>query len=163
MVDFIKSMDNKAWKSVVKGWDPSMTRDKDGEITYMLKAEEDWDDEDDKLAHGNSKALNFLFNGVDKNIFRLINNYIVAKYAWGILKTSHEGTSKVKLSRHQLLTTKFENLRMKEDESIHDFHMNIIEIANASSALWGKMSKAKLARKILRSLPKRFDMKVNCL
>lgn len=64
------------------------------------------------------------------------------------------------MSRLQLLTTKFENLRMKEYESIHDFHMNIIEIANASSALGKKISKAKLVIKIPRSLLKRFDMKV---
>ena len=42
---FIKSMDNKAWKFVVKGWDSPMTRDKDGKIIDVLKAEEDWDDE----------------------------------------------------------------------------------------------------------------------
>lgn len=50
MVAFIKSMDNKAWKYVVKGWDPPMIRDKNGKIIDMLKVEEDWDDEDDKLA-----------------------------------------------------------------------------------------------------------------
>lgn len=163
MMAFIKSMDSQAWKYMVKGWDPPMARDKDGKITDVLKAEEDWDDEDDKLAQGNSKALNALFNGVDKNIFRLINNCIVSKDSWEILKTGHEVTSKVKMSRLQLLTTKFENLRMKEDESIHDFHMNIIEIANASSALGEKMSEAKLVRKIFKSLPKRFDMKVTVI
>ena len=31
--------------------------------------------------------------------------------------------------------TKFENLKMKEEECIHDFHMNILEIANACTAL----------------------------
>lgn len=100
---------------------------------------------------------------MDNNIFRLINNCIVAKDAWEILKPAHEGTSKVKMSRLQLLTTKFENLRMKEDRSIHDFHMNIIEIANAPSAIGEKMSKTKLVRKILRPLPKRFDMKVTAI
>lgn len=50
MVAFIKSMDIKAWKSMVKGWDQPMIRYKDGKITDELKPEEDWDDEDDKLA-----------------------------------------------------------------------------------------------------------------
>jgi len=107
--------------------------------------------------------LNAIFNGVDKNIFRLVNNCEVAKDAWNILKTTHEGTSRVKMSRLQLLTTKFENLRMKEDENIHEFHMNILEIANASGALGEKMSDEKLVRKILRSLPKRFAMKVTAI
>lgn len=84
-------------KSVVKGWDPPMIKDEDGQITDVLKDEEDWDGEDDKLAQGNSKALNALFNGVDKNTFRLISRCVVAKEAWEILKTAHEGTSNVKM------------------------------------------------------------------
>jgi excinuclease UvrABC nuclease subunit len=52
---------------------------------------------------------------------------------------------------------------MKDDENIHDFHMSILEIANSSSALGEKMSEEKLVRKILRSLPKKFDMKVTTI
>src|SRR3954463_12802323 len=59
-----------------------------------------------------------------------------------------------------MLTTKFENLKIKEDETIYEFYMNVFEIANNLGALGKKMSEAKLVRKILRSLPKRFDMKV---
>jgi len=64
------------------------------------------------------------------------------------------------MSKLQLLTTKFENLKMKDDESIQDFHMNILDIANAYGALREKMTEENLVRKILRSLPKKFDMKV---
>jgi hypothetical protein len=87
----------------------------------------------------------------------------VAKDAWEILKTTHEGTSKVKMSRLQLLTTKFENLKMKEDKNIHDFHVNILDIANSFDSLGEKMFDEKLVRKILISLPKRFDMKVTAI
>src|ERR1051325_9658223 len=41
--------------------------------------------------------------------------------------------------------------------------MNILEIANTSGALGEKMSEEKLVRKILRSLPKRFAMKVTAI
>jgi hypothetical protein len=102
-----------------------------------------------------------LFNGVDKNMFKLINSCIVTKDAWEILRTTHEGTSKVRMSKHQLITTKFENLRMKGDESIQDFHMNIL--VNTSSAIRENMSEEKLGRKILRYLSKKFDMKVTTI
>jgi len=46
-----------------------------------LKPEEEWSKVEDDLALGNNKALNALFNGVDKNIFRSINNCNVAKDA----------------------------------------------------------------------------------
>jgi len=96
--------------------------DADGNMTTVLKPEEEWIVAEDELTLGNSKALNALFNGVDKNMFRLIKQCTIAKDAWEILKTTHEGTTKVKSTKLQLLTTKFENLRMLEDESIHDYH-----------------------------------------
>jgi len=137
--------------------------DKDGNKTAGLKPEEALSKEEDELVLGNSKALNTLFHGVDKNMFSLIKQCTMAKVAWEILKTTHEGTYKVWMSKLQLLTTKFENLWMKDYESIHDFHMNILEIANTSSAFGEKMSDEKLVRKILKSLPKRFDMKVTAI
>jgi len=137
--------------------------DEDGNMTAVLKPEEEWTVAEDKLALGNSKALNALFNGVDKNMFRLIKQCIVAKDAWEILKTAHEGTAKVKSAKLQLLTTKFQNLRMMEDESIQDYHLNILDIANAFDSLGEGISDEKLVRKILRSLPKRFDMKVTAI
>jgi len=104
--------------------------------------------------------LNALFNGVDKNMFRLIKQCTVAKNTWEILKTTHKGTYKVKSSRLQLLTTKFEYLKMLEDENIQDYYLNILNIANSFDSLGEKISNEKLVRKILRSIPKRFDMKV---
>ena len=161
MVAFLKSLDSRAWRAVTRGWEHPVITGKDGKT--IPKPEEEWSKEEDELALGNSKALNALFNGIDRNIFRLVHHCELAKDVWDTLKTTHEGTSKVKMSRLQLLTTKFENLTMKEDESIHDFHMNILEIANTSGALGEKMSDEKLVRKILRSLPKRFDMKVTAI
>ena len=140
-----------------------MVHDKDGKDTTNLKHVEDWYKEEDGLSLGNSKALNALFKGVDKNIFKLINTCTMAKDAWEILRTTHEGTSKVKMSRLQLLTTKFENLRMKDDECIHDFHMNILDIANSYSALGEMISEEKFIRKILKYLSKKFDMKVTAI
>lgn len=163
LVAFIKSMDNKTWKGDIKGWEYPVMNEKYGKATADLKPEEDWSKEEDELALGNSKALNSLFNGVDKNIFRLINICIVAKDTLEILITTQEGKFKVKMSRLQLITTIFENLKMKDDESIHDFHMNILEIENSSSALGEKMSEEKLLKKIRRSLPKKIDMKVTTI
>ncbi|MCH98733.1 gag-pol polyprotein, partial [Trifolium medium] len=40
-VAFLKSVDSKTWKAVVKGWEPSVITDKDGNKTSELKPEED--------------------------------------------------------------------------------------------------------------------------
>lgn len=163
MSAYLKSIDSKTWKAVMKGWEHPVVLDKDGNKTTVLKPEDEWTLPEDELSLANSKALNALFNGVDKNMFRLIKKCDVAKDAWDILKTTHEGASKVKSSRIQLLTTKFESLRMQEDETIQDYYMNVLDIANSFDSLGEKLSDEKLVRKILRSLPKRFDMKVTAI
>jgi len=163
MSAFLKSIDSKTWNVVLKGWEHPVTLDKDGNKTVILKPEEEWTTIEDELSLDNSKALNALFNGVDKNMFRMIKQCTIAKDAWEILKTAHEGTSKVKSSRLQLLTTKFENLKMKEDENIHDYYMNVLDITNSFDSLGEKLTDEKLVRKILISLPKRFDMKVTAI
>jgi len=156
-------IDSKTWKAVLKGWEHSVVLDKDGHKTEVLKLEEEWTAPEDELALANSKTLNALFNGVDKNMFRLIKKCNVAKDAWEILRTAHEDTSKVKSSRIQLMTTKFEGLKMQEDETVHDYYMNVLDIAKSFDSLGEKLSDEKLVRKILRSLPKRFDMKVTAI
>jgi len=139
MSAFLKSIDSKTWKAVLKRWEYPVTLDADGNKTDVLKPEEEWIAAEDELALGNSKALNALFNGVDKNMSRLIKQCIVAKDAWEILKTAHEGTTKVKSAKIQL-TTKFENLKMLEDGSIQDYHLNILDIANSFKYLGEKIS-----------------------
>jgi len=140
MSAFLKSIDSRTWKEVLKGWEHPVALDEDGNMTYVLKPEEEWTAAEDELALGNSKEMNALFNGVDNNMFRLIKQCTMSKDAWEILKTTHEGTTKVKSARLQLLTTKFENLRMLEDERIQDYHLNIIDIANAFDLLGEKIS-----------------------
>ena len=81
MSAFLKSIDSKTWKAVLKGWKHPVTLDVDGNRTEVLKPEEEWIAAEDELARGNSKALSALFNGVDKNMFRLIKNCTVAKDA----------------------------------------------------------------------------------
>jgi len=149
MVAFLKSMDSKTWKVFIKGWEHPVGMDKDGKATISLKLEEDRFKDEDEITLGNSKALNVLFNAVDKNMFRIIITCTVANDACEILKTTYEGTSKVRMSRLHLLTTKFENLTMKYDESIQDFHMSILDIPNTSSVLGESMYEEKLVRIII--------------
>ncbi|XP_057432974.1 uncharacterized protein LOC130725802 [Lotus japonicus] len=148
MVAFLRSIDvGKVYKSVLKGWThPVQT--KEGTYTMELKSEVNWSKTEDEEAAANSK----------------VDSYVhCSKDAWEILKVAHEGTTRVRLSRLQLLTTQFENLKMKEEETISGFHMRVRDISNASFALGEPMSDEKLVRKILRSLPNKFDMKVTTI
>ena len=133
MIAFIKSMDSKAWKAIVTGWNHPIVSAEDG--SSILKDERDWTPEEETASSNNFKALNAIFNGVDENIFKLINTCTEAKQAWEILQIAHEGTSKVRMSKLQLLTSKFENLRMEDDETISEFNTRVRDIANSCFAL----------------------------
>ncbi|KAA0067422.1 gag-pol polyprotein [Cucumis melo var. makuwa] len=44
-----------------------------------------------------------------------------------------------------------------------EFNVRVLDIANKSDALGEKMSDSKLVRKVLRSLPSKFNMKVTAI
>ncbi|KAA0054584.1 putative mitochondrial protein [Cucumis melo var. makuwa] len=155
LVFSIKTLDGKAWRALVYGYEPPMVI-VDG--VSVPKPEVDWIDAEEQASVGNARAINAIFNGVDLNVFKLINSYTTAKEAWKILEVAYEGTSKVKISRLQLITSKFEALRMTEDESVSIYNGRVLEIANDSLLLGEKIPESKIVRKVLRSLPRKFDM-----
>ena len=63
-------------------------------------------------------------------------------------------------SRIELLNSKFENLRMEENETIGQYHARVSDISNESFILRKKFPKEKLIQKMLRTPPKRFTYKV---
>ncbi|TYJ96973.1 gag-pol polyprotein [Cucumis melo var. makuwa] len=157
MIFSIKTLDEKAWRVLVAGYEPPMVT-VDG--VSVPKPKVDWTDAEEQASVGNARAINAIFNGVDLNVFKLINSCTTAKEAWKILEVAYEGTSKVKISRLQLITSKFEALEMTKDESVSEYNERVLEIANDSLLLGEKISESKIVRKVLRSLPKKLDMKV---
>lgn len=109
-----------------------------------LKTKIIWSKEEDEESIGNSRALNALYNGVDQNVFKLINTCTSAKEAWDILEVSYEGTPKAKISKLQILSSKFEALKMVEDDTISKFNIRFLDLANESFALEEKLSDTKL-------------------
>ena len=87
----------------------------------------------------------------------------MAKEAWEILETTYEGTKKVKDTKLQMLTTKFEELKMGDDESFDSFYGNLNKIVIFKLNLGEKIEDAKVVRKILRSLPESFQAKVTAI
>ncbi|TYK21887.1 gag-pol polyprotein [Cucumis melo var. makuwa] len=151
----------RSWRAVISGWEYPTEKDEVGQT--VRKSELKWTKDEDDATVGNSRALNALFNVVDPNIFKLINTCKSAKVAWDILEVAFEGTSKVKISRLQILTSRFEALQIGEDEFIAEFNARVLDIANELDALGEKMSDSKLVRKVLRSLPSKFNMKVTAI
>ncbi|CAM8905243.1 unnamed protein product [Rhodiola kirilowii] len=161
MRSFLKSLDEKAWMTVQRGWTEPMMNNLTGEP--VLKPETLWSEEENKASMGNAKAMNAIFSAVDENVMKLIINCEVAKEAWDILQTAFKGTDKVRNSRMQAVTTKFEEMKMKESESIAEYNTRVLELSNEVSALGKPIDEDILVSKVLRSLTPRFAMKVTAI
>ena len=107
-----------------------------------------------------AKALNTIFCGVSSDEFHQISYITVTKEAWQILETTYEDTKKVKDIKLQMLTTRFEELKMSENESFDSFYSKLNEVVIGKFNLGEKTEDLKVVRKILRSLPESFRAKV---
>ena len=80
----------------------------------------------------NSKATNAIFNAVSIEEFKRISNVEIVHTAWNILQTVHEGTKAVKINKLQQLTSRFESIKMSNDESFDEFYAKLNDIVNFS-------------------------------
>ena len=67
------------------------------------------------------------------------------------MEIMYEGTKKVKDTKLQMLTTRFEELRMSEDESFDSFYSKLNEVVIGKFNLGEKTKDSKVVRKIICS------------
>ena len=79
------------------------------------------------------------------------------------METTYEGTKKVKDTKLQMLSTRFEELKMSEDESFDSFYGKLNELVIGKLKLGEKTADSKIVRKILRSLSESFRAKVTAI
>ena len=66
----------------------------------------------------------------------------------------------VKTMKFQTLTSRFEEIRMEEDETFDEFYAKLKDIVNSTFNRREFIVESKIVRKILRSLPERFHAKI---
>ena len=98
---FLCSIDESVWDAVEIGW------------TRLEAAKSTWDKAALAMANANSKALNAIFCGASLDEFHRISHMPITKEVWQILETAYKGTKKVKDTKLQILTTQFEELKMR--------------------------------------------------
>jgi hypothetical protein len=62
-----------------------------------------------------------------------------------------------------MLISRFEDIKMLEDEAFREFYTNMSDLRNSMVSLGKSISDVKLIQKILRSLPERFKIKVTTI
>ena len=116
------SLDERVWLLVVNGW---------SHPTYLVENEHVpkpidrwWSENEFKLANFNSRGLNALFSAVTPDELQCIMTCKTAKEVCNILQLTHEGTSVVKASKLQNLTTQFETIRWMKKKHLMNFMLN---------------------------------------
>ena len=88
--------------------DGTMTPDK-----FVPETSSEFTEEDEKEVHKDKKAMNILFNGLDKNMFDNVINCTTSKEVWDTLQTLCEGSEQVRHNKMQLLIQKYEAFHFK--------------------------------------------------
>ena len=101
--------------------------------------------------------MRIIHQGVSKSIYPRIFGEKKAKDAWETLQKEFQGSNKVISVKLQNLWRDFDNLAMKETESVKDFHSRVAKIVNQIKNYGDTIQEKKLVEKILWSLPKKFD------
>ena len=65
------------------------------------------------------------------------------------MESTYEGTKKAKDTKLQMLTTRFEELKMSDDESFDSFYGKLNEVVIGMFNLGKKTEDSKIVRKIL--------------
>ena len=107
--------------------------------------------------------MNALFCALGKNEFNRVSTCEMTFDIWHTLEITHEGTSRVKDSKINLLMHDFNLFRMKPSETIGDMYTHFTNIINSLKALDKYFSNFELVNKILRSLSKNWDSKVTTI
>ncbi|XP_070014744.1 uncharacterized protein [Nicotiana sylvestris] len=154
--------DSEMWDIICDG--PHVPMKKVGDSRVMVpKTRKEYNDIDRKVVEKNFRAKKILVCGIGPDEYNRIPACQSAKTTWEALQMEHVGTTQVKQSKIDMLTTEYELFKMKDDESIQDMHTRFTSIINELYSLGEIIPRNKLVRKILSVLPSSWESKVNAI
>uniref|UniRef100_A0A2N9IFL9 CCHC-type domain-containing protein n=1 Tax=Fagus sylvatica TaxID=28930 RepID=A0A2N9IFL9_FAGSY len=160
MIMYIKGQDYHVWKIIANG--PHIPT-KTVEGATLAKLESEWNEADVRLIELNCKAMSTLYCALDPIEYNRVSGCDSAKEIWDKLEVTYEGTNQVKESKMNMLVHEYELFVMKKDENISEMSTRFTNIVNSLKALGKIYTNQENVRKILRSLPKRWEAKMTAI
>ncbi|KAG8501874.1 hypothetical protein CXB51_004547 [Gossypium anomalum] len=109
------------------------------------------------------KAMSCIQNCVSDVIFTRIMACETPKQAWDKLKEEFQGTERTRQQQLLNLRRDFENLKMKEEETVKQYSDRIMAVVNSIRLLREQFSEARIVDKVLSTLPERYEAKISSL
>ncbi|CAL9106375.1 unnamed protein product [Musa textilis] len=148
---FFNGSDYTYWKTRIRVFLLSMDLDLwnvvENYFQLSSKPTNEWSDLEKRSFSLNVKAMNVLFCALDKNEFNRISTCETVFEIWRTLEITHEGTSRVKDSKVNLLLHDFEFFRMTPNETIGDMYTRLTDVVNGLRALGKSFSNFELVRR----------------
>jgi len=117
MHDFNMAEDSELWDVICDG--PYVPTKVLEELPFsMAKTSKEDTEAYKKAMEKNFRAKKILVCGMGPEEYNRISTCDTTKEIWEALQTAHEGTTQVKQSKIDMLTTKYELFIIKDDESI---------------------------------------------
>jgi hypothetical protein len=110
-----------------------------------------------KKIHLNARATNSIFGSLSPEEYNYVIAIDSAKEVWETLEKIHEGTSGVKETKIDVLTSQLESFIMSEEEAIDQMYSRLNVIVNELRNLGEPITDHAVVKKLLRSLPKEFN------
>ncbi|XP_075099368.1 uncharacterized protein LOC142176178 [Nicotiana tabacum] len=143
--------DSKLWDVICDG--PFVpTKTVGNPAVTIPKTRKEFNDADRKAIEKNFRANKILVCGIGPDEYNRISACQLAKEIWEAPQIAHEGTTQVKQSKINMLTTEYELFRMKDDESIQYMHTRFTSIINELHSLGEIIPRNKLVKKVLSVL-----------
>ncbi|KZV38410.1 hypothetical protein F511_22909 [Dorcoceras hygrometricum] len=119
----------------------------------------EWTTEDKKKENFDNVAKDILYKMLDNNMFSKIQTCTTAKEIWEKLTQIYDGNQKTKENKLTDSLQKFELIRMKPRETMTDFDERFNSVMIELTILGKEYNNRELALKVMRALPKEWDVK----
>ncbi|XP_070025921.1 uncharacterized protein [Nicotiana sylvestris] len=162
MHDFIMAEDSDLW-DVIRNRPFVLTKNLGESGVVIPKTRKEFNYAARKAIEKNFHAKKILVCGIGPDEYNRISACQSAKEIWEALQTTQKGTTHVKQSKIDMLTTEYELFIMKDDESIQDIHTRFTPIINELYSLGESISKNKLVRKKISVLPSSWESNFNAI
>ncbi|KZV56770.1 hypothetical protein F511_38105 [Dorcoceras hygrometricum] len=131
----------------------------DGAPEYVEKRRHEYTNEDKKKANLENLARDILYKTLDKNMFSKIKTCATAKEIWEKLTQICEGNDETKENKLTAAQQKYESIKMKDGETMAEFDERFIAVVIELTSLGKEYSNRELALKVMRALPREWDVK----
>ncbi|XP_047309758.1 uncharacterized protein LOC124913200 [Impatiens glandulifera] len=123
------------------------------------KSRYEWTSEDMRKANLDNVAKDILYKTLDKNMFSKIKSCSPVKEIWEKLTQLCEGNDQTEENKLMVATQKFNNIKMCSIETMTEFDERFSIIVIELSTLGTTCSNREVVIKVMRVLPKEWDIK----